>query len=330
MRAAEDRLRDAGMLTGIQDAVLIYNPRAGRGGEKRRHALEKALQILRDAGIEAELQATAGPRAATELARKAIAERRQLVIVSGGDGTINEVVNGLAGSQLPMAVLPAGTANVLGKELRLPWDIPAAARLIPQCTLRRIALGVAIPAEGPAAQRYFICMAGAGPDGVLVYGTSLTVKARLGILAYWLEGARQVFAYRFPPFRVVSEGREYQATGVVVGRTKSYGGPSNVTTEADLFEDRFEVLASTTGKWLRNMQTLAAVLLERHRGLEHLHFWKTQRVRLEPVEGHRVHAQVDGEYIGTLPVEFRIVPDALTLAVPPEIVNRPEGVGASP
>jgi len=307
------------MLTGISDAVLIYNPRAGRGGERRRHELEQAQQILHDAGIEAELQATTGPGAATELARRAVAQRRQLVIVSGGDGTINEVVNGLAGSQVPMAVLPAGTANVLGKELRLPWDIPAAARLIPQCSLRRVALGLAIPAEGPAAQRYFICLAGAGPDGIMVYKTSLAVKARLGILAYWLEGARQVFAYRFPPFRVISEGHEYEATGVVVGRTKSYGGPSNITTEADLFEDLFEVVASTTSNWLLNMQSLVAILFERHRRLKHLQFWKTRQVRLEPVAGHRVHAQVDGEYIGTLPVEYRIVPDALTLAVPPGV-----------
>jgi diacylglycerol kinase family enzyme len=165
---------------------------------------------------------------------------------------------------------------------------------------------------------------------MLVYATSLAVKARLGVLAYWLEGARQVFAYRFPPFRIVSEGREYEGSGVVVGRTKSYGGPSNVTTEADLFEDLFEVLASTTSRWLLNMQTIVAVLAGRHRRLQHLQFWKTREVRLLPVAGPRVHAQVDGEHIGTLPVEFRIVPDALTLVIPPHIVSGHEAVGARP
>ena len=165
---------------------------------------------------------------------------------------------------------------------------------------------------------------------MLVYATSLAVKARLGILAYWLEGARQVFAYRFPRFRIVSEGHDYEGSGVVVGRTKSYGGPSNITTEADLFEDLFEVLASTANKWLPNMWSLAAVLLGQHRKLKHLHFWKTRELRLLPVAGRRVHAQVDGEYIGTLPVEFRIVPDALTLAVPPHIVSGHEGVRARP
>jgi YegS/Rv2252/BmrU family lipid kinase len=322
MRVAEDRSREPRMLMGIRDAVIIFNPAAGRGGSWRLNALEEARSILRGANIEAELQATTGPRAATELARRAVVQQRQLVIASGGDGTINEVVNGLAGSQVPLAVLPSGTANVLGKELRLPWNIPAAARLIPQSTLRRIALGLAIPAEGPQAQRWFICIGGAGPDGMMVYATSLKLKARVGILAYWLEGVRQLFTYGFPMFRVTSNGSEHAASGVVVGRTKSYGGPAEVTTEADLFEDLFEVVASTTSSWLANTSALFALLLGRHRKLKHLRFWKTTALRCEPIEGQPVHAQVDGEWIGTLPVEFRIVPDALTLVVPPTMPER--------
>lgn len=305
------------MLTGIRDAVIIFNPAAGRGGARRWHHLEEAQKILRDAGIEAELQATTGPRVATELARKAVAQGRQLVIVSGGDGTINEVVNGLAGSQVPMAVLPAGTANVLGKELELPWDIPAAARSIPQSTLRRIALGLAIPAAGPQAQRYFIALAGAGPDGQMVYSTNLRVKKRIGILAYWLEGLRQAFLYRFPVFRVRDLGGERVATSLVVGRTKQYSGPVQVTTEASLFENAFEVMISTTRSRMRNLSGLFALLVGKHRSLKHIVFWKTTTLRCEPLGDENAYAQVDGEPIGTLPVEFRIVPDALTLVVPP-------------
>lgn len=316
MCAAPHTLPGTQMREGIRNAVVIYNPAAGGARAKRLRALEEAQKILRGADIEAELWGTTGPRSATDLARRAVAESRQLVIVAGGDGTINEVVNGLAGSQVPLAVLPAGTANVLGKELRLPWDILAAARLIPQSELRRIALGVAIPAEGPQAQRYFICLGGAGPDGMMVYATSLEVKARLGILAYWLEGLRQLFTYSFPTFRVISEGREEVAAGIVVGRTKSYGGPARVTTAASLYEDLFEVVISTTSSWLANTSGLFAVLLGRHRKLQHLRFWKTTELRCEPIRGQRVHAQVDGEWIGALPVEFRIVPDALTLVVP--------------
>jgi diacylglycerol kinase family enzyme len=95
-----------------------------------------------------------------------------------------------------------------------------------------------------------------------------------------------------------------------------------VTTEADLFEDRFEVVTSTTRNWLANTASLFALLLGRHRRMTHLRFWKTASLRCEPMDGQQVHAQVDGEWIGPLPVEFRVVPDALTLVVPPTMPER--------
>lgn len=320
MRASEDRASPSRMLTGIRDAVIIYNPAAGRLRGRTRK-LEKARGILRSRDIEAELWPTTGPGAATELARKAVAEKRGLVIVSGGDGTINEVVNGLALSQVPLAVLPAGTANVLGKELELPWSIPAAAELITRAALRRIALGVTVHPGREGEARYFTCVGGAGPDGMMVYATSLEWKARIGILAYWLEGFRQAFVYPYPAFRVISDGEEHVATMLIVGRTKHYGGPLQITTEANLFEDKFEVMISTTRSRLRQFAGLPALFAGRHRNLSHVRFWKTTALRCEPIAGERVYAQVDGEGIGTLPVEFRIVPDALTLVVPQSAVE---------
>src|SRR5208282_993571 len=115
----------------LSHAALLYNPAAG-SGRLRRHRLEEARAILKRARIETSLLATAAPGHATDLARQCAAEGCRLVIVSGGDGTINEVVNGLAGSSTAMAVLPCGTANVLAKELRIPWDVRRAAELVPR------------------------------------------------------------------------------------------------------------------------------------------------------------------------------------------------------
>ena len=111
----------------IQNALLIHNPNAGNGGNGRRSMLDEARRIFRQAGIETEIQETTAPGEATILARRAVEESRQLAIVCGGDGTVNEAVNGLACSQVPLAVLPSGTANVLAKELGLPWNLPRAA-----------------------------------------------------------------------------------------------------------------------------------------------------------------------------------------------------------
>src|SRR4029453_14405593 len=110
---------------------------------------------------------TTGPGEATEIARRAGVDGRQLVIACGGDGTVNEVVNGLAcqqnGYRVPMALLPPGTANVLAKELELSREIPTAADQIARGEVRDIALGLATPLEQPGKARYFLSVAGAGP-----------------------------------------------------------------------------------------------------------------------------------------------------------------------
>jgi YegS/Rv2252/BmrU family lipid kinase len=307
------------MLTGIRDALVIYNPLAGRRRHHRLRDLEVARRILEQAGIETELLPTTGPGTATELALQAVAQARQLVIVCGGDGTINEAVNGLAGSQIPLAVLPAGTANVLAKELCIPWKIAAAAKLIPQGSLRRIALGVAFPSSSPTRQRYFLCVGGAGTDGAIIYSVNAAAKLRVGILAYWLEGFRQFVRYPFPEFRVLAPGRESLASLVVVGRTQHYGGPFRITTGASLFQDSFQLAVYTGCNRFRYLIYLPAVWLQLTRKMNDVHFWNATEVRCEPIGEQRIRAQVDGEPIGCLPTEFRIVPDALTLVVPEDV-----------
>jgi diacylglycerol kinase (ATP) len=305
------------MLSGIHEALLVYNPASGRGRHRRLSEVEEAARILARAGIRAELAPTAARGSATQIARQAAAETRQLVIACGGDGTVNEVVNGLAGSKIPLAVLPAGTANVLAKELHIPWDIPRAAKLIPEGVAHRIALGaVGAPGGGRESWRYFLCLGGAGPDGAMVHALENSDRKKSGILDYWLEGIFQLFAYRFPEFRVVSEGREMRATLIVIGRTKTYGGPFRITTGASLLEDSFEVVTYTTRNRFRYLLCLPALWLNRLRSVRGIESWKATEVRCEPINGEPVFAQVDGEPIGTLPLEFHVVPDALTLVIP--------------
>ena len=113
------------MPDGIKDAILIYNPTSGRNRHRRFSEVEQAARILKGCGDCDGACSHHRARSATNIARQAVEQRRGMVIVCGGDGTVNEVVNGMAGSQVPMALLPAGTANILAKELGIPWDIPA-------------------------------------------------------------------------------------------------------------------------------------------------------------------------------------------------------------
>jgi diacylglycerol kinase (ATP) len=311
-------------MTELHNALLIHNPNAGSGGEARRRELDTARRIFAGRGVEVALAETRGPGEATEIAARASREGRQLVIACGGDGTLNEIVNGLAGQQngqrVPLALLPAGTANVLAKELDLSWDIPRAAEQLVQGEVRELALGLATPLENPEKKRYFLSVAGAGPDGQITYALDLDLKARLGILAYWWQGVREVFAYKFPKFRVTSEGESIDASLIIVGRTKHYGGPFKITTRADLYEDQFEILALTTQSGLKYLSYLPTLWFGDLRKAGGTHFWKVDRLVCEPLDTEPVYAQVDGEPMARLPVEFKIVPRALKLLVPaPEL-----------
>ena len=308
------------MTTVLQNALLIHNPNAGNGGHGRRRLLDQARHIFAARGIDADLTETTGPGHATEIAARAAAEKRSLVIACGGDGTLNEIVNGLAahqnGHRVPLALLPGGTANILAKELDLPWDIPKAAEKLVHGTVKEIALGLATPLEQPEKKKYFLSVAGAGPDGMIVYSIDLGLKSRVGILAYWWEGLREAFRYKFPHFRVVSGGRKINASLVIVGRTQNYGGPFKITTEADLFEDHFEILTLATRSGLRYLSYLPTLYLGKLRGTAGVEFFKSDSLICEPLDANPVYAQVDGEPLARLPVEFRIIPRALKLLVP--------------
>ena len=280
------------------------------------HQLDEARHIFRTAGIETELHMTCGPGEATEMARCAVEHARQLVIVCGGDGTVNEAVNGLACSQVPLAVLPSGTANVLAKELSIPWNLPRAAKRIIGAPFRRIALGLATPEKSSGEPRYFLSLAGAGADGALVAAVRPEVKQRAGIIAYWHEGFQQLTRYTFPRFRATTGDLSIDATLVIVGRTKHYGGPFKITTEADLQRPEFELAFVTTRSAWRYLAYMPLIWLERLRGARYVRFCKATSLHCVGIDSSPVLIQVDGEAAGSLPAEFRIVPDALTLAMP--------------
>ena len=173
----------------IRSALLVVNPNAGRVRGFGSTQLDRARRILERDGIQTDLALTDGPGAATGIAREAVTAGRQMVIACGGDGTFNEIVNGLAGSRVPLAVLPGGTANVLAKELAVPWNVERAAALVAGSRHRRIALGLATSDDGKTPPRHFVSVGGAGPELAQIRQPrpELLCKER-GILAFQAEG----------------------------------------------------------------------------------------------------------------------------------------------
>lgn len=298
----------------FRDAALIFNPLAGRRPWRRRINLGRAVALLEACGIRVALLPTTGPGSGTAIAQEQLAAGRDLIVACGGDGTVNEVVNGMAGSAVPLALLPAGTANVLAKELGLPWDPWRAAEYIPRGEVRRIALG-------RAGSRYFITVGGAGSDANLIYHALRHRWGRLGMLSFWLEGFRQLLTYDFPEFTVAVGGEALAATLVVVSRTRHYGGPIQITRHADLFGADFEVAVFPPRNPALYLLYFLAQLVGQLEGFPEVRSFRARHVAATPRRG-RIRVQVDGELAGELPIDFSIVPDALSIVVPKRIGRR--------
>jgi len=293
----------------FRNAALIYNPAAGFWKRFRQRQLERALDYLTACGIRCERLATTGPNHATELARQQVAAGRDLIIACGGDGTVNEVANGLAGTDVPMAVLPAGTGNLLATAIGLPWSIWRAAEYIPRGVVRRIALG-------RAGTRYFVSMAGAGFDGHGVERINRLGPLRFKFIRATLEVYRELWLYDFPAFEVHIGNEVYSATQLILGRVKYFALP--VTPRADLFGDDFEVCLITRHRPLHFILYPLVAILRTLEFFPEVRYLRARQVRAVPRQG-RVLVEADAENAGELPMEFEIVPEALSLLVPEKL-----------
>ncbi len=315
----------------LKSSTLIYNPVAGRYLRKRAREIQQATRALQDAGIAVKLAATTGPRSASQLAQAAVGAGDTLILVCGGDGTINEVINGIAPGEATLGILPGGTANIFARELRLPLRPVEAARKLPQCSPRRIALGQArwlkeaTPSSRAPERRYFLSVAGVGFDASIVRQLSPGYPRFFGAFAYGWEAVRQVFRYRFPSFNCQMEGQEFRATFAVVARTKLYAGWMLLAPGANILGDDFRVLLFQSEHRARYFLYAAAAALHRHLRLSDVELVAARKVECralhQTVEGSAdastpVYFQLDGELAGKLPATFEIVPDALTVLVP--------------
>jgi len=301
-------------------AAIIYNPVA-RGLSRQMHSLQSAVNLLGQSGPEVRLIATTAPGSAGPQTRQQIQSGCDLVIAAGGDGTINEVIDGMLHTEVPLAILPGGTANVLARELRLARHIAKAASQIPRLVPCRIATG-SVKLSG-SAPRSFVCMAGAGLDAEIVSRLNLDLKAATGKFAYYVGGFSQVFR-PLPEFQVSVDGQNFQASFALVSRVRNYGGDLAIARGASLLRPDFEVVlfqGKVSARYLGYLAGVAAGQVHRMKGCTVVH---GRSVIFQPPSEEGVYVQVDGELAGKVPAAIEIVPDALTLLVPPEYLAREE------
>jgi diacylglycerol kinase (ATP) len=254
---------------------------------------------------------------ASELASLAVRDGADLILVLGGDGTINEVVNGmhggavggLLGSDVHLGVLPGGTANVLAMELGLGSNLERAIDRLGRCVPKRLALGKIWQADHPA--RHFLMMAGAGFDAQVVCDLNPGLKAKTGKLAYWVAGFSQIVK-RVGQLETRINGDTYPCGFTLASRVRNYGGDLELARGASLLSNEFETVMFEGSNPLRYAFYMMAVAVKQVQKMPGVHTVRSKRVELlgdAPI-------QIDGEYVGRSPATIEIVPDALTLLVP--------------
>jgi YegS/Rv2252/BmrU family lipid kinase len=292
-------------------ATLITNPKTGRYVSRRKTIQELALD-LNAQGVEVELKFTSGPGDAAELAAKAANNGSTDVIVAGGDGTINEAIQGMVGTKSRLGILPRGTANVLARELGLPMNIDKAINVAAHGKSRRIHFGVAID-EATNTRRHFVLMAGIGLDASVVRRVQPGLKKRIGKGAFWLSGLSHLANWHPRPFTLEIEGKTYNATFAAIGKAARYGGDLMITPRARLDEPMFEICIIDAVSRIQYLQLLSYAMRE---GMpddkKGVRFIKASKVRATG----DAHVQVDGELIGNLPMRFEISPHSLEVIVP--------------
>jgi YegS/Rv2252/BmrU family lipid kinase len=239
----------------------------------------------------------------------------ELILVAGGDGTINEAVNGMANSDVPLGILPAGTANVLANELGLGNSMERAAAALPDAVQERIALGT-ISSAANASPRYFLMMAGAGLDADIVYHLNARLKEATGKVAYWIAGFSKV-GHRIPEFTVEADGREYRASFALLSRVRNYGGDLEIAPTISLLDDEFEMVLFEGESSLGFLKYMLAVVVHQQQSMRGITILRTRQAVFSAAGDQPIHLQVDGEHVGVAPARVEIVPNALTLLVPP-------------
>jgi YegS/Rv2252/BmrU family lipid kinase len=288
--------------------------------------------LLDASGITVDSIATSGPGHAGEIARLAVDRGADLILVAGGDGTINEAVNGMAHSGVPLGILPAGTANVLANELGIGKTMERAAAVLADSVPERVALGL-ITSEtrgaGPDARRHFLLMAGAGLDADIVYHLNPRMKEVVGPVAYWIGGFSKV-GRRIPEFTVQADGRQYRASFALLSRVRNYGGDLEIAPTISLLDDEFEMVLFEGESSLGFLKYMLAVVVHQQQTMRGITILRTRLAVFSSPGDSKIHLQVDGEYAGLAPARVEIVPNALTLLVPPGFrARRPASVPAT-
>ncbi|HEY2123986.1 MAG TPA: diacylglycerol kinase family protein [Chthoniobacterales bacterium] len=286
----------------MNNTVVILNPAAR--GDRATRVLSRVEALARNCHV----CTTSAPGEAEVLARHAVKEGFDKIVAAGGDGTIHEVVNGLAGSNATLGLLPIGSVNVFATELGLPpHDLDLCWNIIEGEHTRVVDL--------PSANdKHFVQLAGVGLDAQVVKETSANLKRNFGPLSYLFAAAQ--IATRKPPrlFIECSDTQVEEGSFVLIGNGRRYGGPFPFFKQARLDDGLLDVVVFKQLGYLEIIKYLQEVFFSSEIRLPEVEYFQTSRIRVSSEQ--EVPVELDGELVGQCPVEFQIRERTLRVLVP--------------
>ena len=286
----------------MTNTVVILNPAAGNEQAKRWQ--ERVESIICGCPI----RVTSHSGEAEALARRAVEEGFARIVAAGGDGTVNQVANGVADSNAALGLLPMGTVNVFAMELGLPLhNLELCWEIIKGANMRLVDL--------PSANgKYFVQLGGVGLDAQVVKETSLTFKRSFGPLSYLISAA-QIAARKPPKLLIESENASVEeGSFVLIGNGRLYGGPFPFFKHAIIDDGLFDVVVFKRLGYLEIIKYLQDVVFSSDIHVPEIEYFQTRRLRITSEQD--VPVELDGELAGNCPVEFQIKKKALRVLAP--------------
>jgi diacylglycerol kinase (ATP) len=284
--------------------LVIFNPAAR---SERAGRLREKIQALDPRAV---VRLTGGPGDAAAMAANAVKEGYKTVVAAGGDGTINEVVNGLAGSEVTLGLLPLGTMNVYAAEMRIPSNrLRACWEIIRAGHVRRVDLA-------RANGHCFVQLAGVGFDAQAVAGVDWQSKKSFGPLSYLISAAK-VATLKPPRLLVESDGNPpLEGSFVLVGNGRYYGGRVAVFKQAVIDDGKLDVLVFKNLGYLDIIRYLQSILMGTHLSLADVEYFQTRRLTVSSISNEDVPFEADGELMGYVPVTFQVARQRLKVLAP--------------
>jgi diacylglycerol kinase (ATP) len=290
----------------MKRGYLVFNPSAGMRA-KTAIRVQEVIRLFAPENIEMVPSPTEAEGSVIHQVREMVQEKPDLIVTWGGDGTINEVLNGMFGTGIPLGFLPGGTANLMVRELGIPLNVPKAIRVIGADNRRLISVG-------QANDRYFLLMVGIGFDSAVIQNVNLSIKRKLGKLAFGISAIHTAVNYHFPPFHVQFDGQNAECVFAVICNARHYAAYFVLAPDADISDDYLYLCLFKDPGLARLFEYAFHALRRTHIQLPSVQVIRSKQVLVTGTEG--VAVQADGELVGYLPIQFSIHPRSLEVFCP--------------